>query len=157
MRCQSLIRRSLWALILALACITSAQADNKTCSITGAALDFGTYDPFASGADNNTGFVSVQCNGSINAKLSLSVGNGAGASYSAGRKMTRAGGATLLYNLYANSARTQVFGDGSRNSVTVDIHGYNNLDQPIYGRIPALQTSVAPGNYVDIVLVTISY
>jgi spore coat protein U-like protein len=157
MRCQSLIRRSLWALFLALAWITSAQADNKTCSITGAALDFGTYDPAATGADNNTGFVSVYCNGSINAQLSLSVGNGVGASYSGGRKMTRAGGATLLYNLYVDLARSQVFGDGSRNSVKLDIHGNNNLNQPVYGRIPALQTAVPPGNYADIVLVTISY
>lgn len=156
MRCKPLIRQTLCALFLALAWIGSAHA--KTCGVSGAWVNFGIYYPGASGQLTTTGSVIVECNGEIHAQLSLSVGNGAGASYSGGRKMTRPnGGGTLLYNLYADSSRNLVLGDGTGGSVKLDIRGHKRLDQPIWARVPALQRTAQAGDYTDVVMVTISY
>jgi spore coat protein U-like protein len=158
MRRPPLIRSVLAALVLALACVGSAQA--KTCNVSAAWTSFGAYDPVSAVEVLTIGSVTVHCDENCNAVLSLSVGNGAGAKYSTGRKMTRTrGGGTLTYNLYADSSRNLVFGDGSGGSVTHDISGKKNRDvtQDVWARIPAGQRSVLAGDYIDIVMVTISY
>lgn len=154
MRAEPMIRQALFALLLALTCIGAAGA--KTCAVTGAWVAFGVYDRTA--ASLTTGSVVVHCDERFQAVIRLSVGNGAGASYSSGRKMTRsAGGGTLTYNLYADAALSQVFGDGTGGSVAKDIEATSDFTQPIWARIPGNQLTVLPGSYVDIVVVTISY
>jgi spore coat protein U-like protein len=155
MRAKPLNRLGFYAL-LAIAWIGSAQA--KTCNITGGGVAFGAYDPTSSASLDTTGSVALDCEGSFEVVLSLSVGNGAGASYSGGRKMTRGrGSGTLTYNLYANAARTHVLGDGTGGSVTLHINGHRTYIQAIWARIPRGQHTVLAGSYADIVVATISY
>ena len=71
--------------------------------------------------------------------------------------MTRAGGGSLNYNLYANASRTRVLGDGTGGSVTLKITGLKSEVQAIWARIPAHQANVLAGTYVDTVVTTISY
>ncbi len=129
----------------------------KTCTISGGAVAFGVYDPTSAADLNTTGSVTVECNGSIDAELRISVGNGAGASFSQGRQMTRARGGTLNYNLYANASRTRVLGDGTGGSRIIKITGQKSKDQAIWARIPARQANVLAGSYVDTLVATISY
>jgi len=155
MRDNPLKRLALCAMLLL---VWSANAQANWCKITGGGVVFGAYDPTSSANLDTTGSLILQCNSVFNVVLSLSVGNGAGASYSAGRKMTRSGGSgTLTYNLYANAARTQVLGDGTGSSVTLAIHGNNTYTQSIWARIPGNQSLVSSGSYGDTVVVTISY
>ena len=143
-----------WLVVIVL--MQSAQA--KTCDVSTSGLAFGIYSPASAANRDTTGSVLITCNGNIRAELSLSVGNGTGASYSGGRKMTVSGGiATLTYNLYTNPARTQVFGDGTDTSVTQQINGNKSFSQPVYGRIPGAQRSALSGSYVDTVVITIEY
>ncbi len=148
------IRLALLLMVAQLFIASNAQA--KTCTITGAAVAFGVYDPAAATADTS-GTLSIHCDGSFSAKLSLGKGAGQGASYAAGRRMTLGGGnAVLIYNLYADAARTRVLGDGTPGSVTLTISGNKDKTQAIWARIPGGQT-VPAGTYADTVVATISY
>lgn len=147
----------LWLFCVLLACFWSSNVLAKTCTISGGAVAFGVYDPTSSANLDSIGSVTLECNGRIKATLSVSVGSGVGASYFSGRRMTRIGGSTLKYNLYANASRTKVLGDGTGGSVTLEIEGLKFESQAIWARIPAQQANVLSGSYVDTVLVTISY
>ncbi|RZM31611.1 MAG: SCPU domain-containing protein, partial [Sphingomonas sp.] len=65
------------------------------------------------------------------------------------------------YQLYADPARTQIWGDGSGGSSTVrsfdiiPLLGGSSTYQ-IYGRIPA-NLSPRPGAYNDTITITVSY
>jgi len=150
------IRRLVAALVLAVAQIGIAEA--LQCNVSSAATAFGVYDPNAASSLLTTGSVTIQCDKKFSVVLRAGIGNGAGASYASGRKMTRiGGGATLLYNLYANAARTQVLGDGTAGSVTLVVTGDKHATQSVWGRMPANQTGALAGAYADTVVVTINW
>ena len=152
--CSNSVNRCL--LVLALVWSSTALA-TLSCTLSSATVAFGLYDPTAAVGDAATGTITVNCNGNFNAVLSLSKGNGAGASYSGGRLMTRTGGQTLLYNLYTTAWLTQVFGDGTGGSFKVNVSGNNHTSQPIWGFMPARQSGVLSGTYLDTLVATISY
>lgn len=127
-----------------------------TCNASGS-IAFGAYDPQSASADLAIGSVIVTCDKNANVTIRLGLGNGAGASYSTGRRMTRAAGGTLIYNLYADAARSQVFGDGSPGTVTRNMSKGSSYNQPVWGSMPGSQKGALPGGYNDTVLVTISY
>jgi len=135
----------------------SVSAQANWCSITGGGVAFGSYNPLTSTNLDTTGSLIIQCNSSFNAVLTLSSGAGTGASYAGGRKMTNAKRGTLTYNLYTDATRTQVLGDGTGGSVTLQINGKNTYTQPIWARIFGNQRTAAAGSYSDIVIATISY
>ncbi|MDD5480931.1 spore coat U domain-containing protein [Rhodoferax sp.] len=139
--------------------INGVPAMAESCHVSTAALAFGAYNTASPAPLDVMGSLDLHCSNKVHAELSLSVGNGTGASYSGGRKMTRAGGSnTLTYNLYADAARTRVLGDGTHGSVTLKINSNkNNYSQTIWGRLPGGQTSALPGNYQDMVVATVSY
>jgi spore coat protein U-like protein len=149
------LSRLAWVGLLAITPIGSARAD--WCNVTGGEVAFGAYDPRPSLSHDATGSLDIQCSSSFHATLSASHGSGSRASYSGGRRMTRAGGGTLAYNLYADSARTQVLGDGTGGSVTLSISGRNSSTQPIWARILKNQPDALSGSYTDTVVVTVSY
>lgn len=155
MRGRPLNRGALAALLTIL---WAGNAQAKTCDIAGGNVAFGAYDATSRGNLDTTGSLSISCNGRFQAILSVSVGNGAGATYGGGRKMTRiGGGGTLTYNIYADAARTQVLGDGTGGGATLLINGQNTYTQPIWARILGGQQRVASGSYTDTVVATISY
>ena len=150
------VKKSVLIALTVIALMQSAHA--KTCDVSSNGLAFGVYNPASSANQDATGSVLITCNGNIRAELSLSIGNGTGASYSGGRKMTRGGGTgTLTYNLYTNPPRTQIFGDGTDTSVTQQINGNKNFSLTVYGRIPGAQRTTLSGSYTDAVILTIEY
>lgn len=67
----------------------------------------------------------------------------------------------LDYNLYTNSSRTTIWGDGSGGSATVtDSYllslGTTTVSYPVYGRLPTGQIS-PPGAYLDSIVATVSW
>jgi len=149
----------LLVMLIVLAGIQNVHAAPNSCSVGSSAVSFGSYDATAGLNLLATGTVNLSCNNNnVHVVLKLSVGNGAGASYASGRRMTRSGGSeTLIYNLYADSGRTQIFGDGSGSSVTLPVVINRNLVQTIWARIPGSQTATLAGSYSDTVIVTITY
>ena len=65
---------------------------------------------------------------------------------------------SLDYNLYTDSNRTTVWGDGLSSTATIAGTGSGiNQTATIYGRITAGQTSAPAGSYADTVSVTLTY
>ena len=64
----------------------------------------------------------------------------------------------LLYNLYRDTARTEIWGNGSGNTFTYlrNVNRNKPRAETVYGRIPPLQ-NVSAGSYTDTLTVTINW
>jgi spore coat protein U-like protein len=125
---------------------------------------FGAINPLSLGNTDSVGGVTVTCGGiaGLLIPLQVDISKGSGASYAA---RTMAYGAnTLSYNLYQDSARSMVFGNGT--SGTVDASSSMLLNAlgigapvtiPIYGRVFGGQVTMVPGSYADTIAVTLTY
>jgi spore coat protein U-like protein len=133
----------------------NAYAD-KTCSVT-ATIAFGAYDPVANTNLNSIGNIDFYCEGNTSVVLKLGLGNGSGASFYAGRRMSEAKGSSLIYNIYTDSGHRHVLGDGTGGSVTLAVKGKFGFSRAIYGSIPAHQTGLLASSYSDMLVITIVY
>jgi len=129
----------------------------STCIVGTSTLAFGSTSSTAILADNidAVGAVSVNCtNGSVYT-VALGIGIGAGATFPI-RNMT-SGEDVLNYTVYTEAAHTNLWGDGTSGSQTVEGTG-TGLVQSIsaYGRIFSGQNAPA-ASYTDTISVSVSY
>jgi spore coat protein U-like protein len=133
----------------------SASVSHTCQNLVVASLIHGSYDP-ASAADNDAqSTLSVQCTNTTPISFSASTGIGTLAQRQMGSGTNR-----LDYNLFTNSARTNVWGDGTGGTSTIAAVGAGLLAAtsiPIFSRIPKGQSSVVPGSYSDSIVVTVTY
>lgn len=129
-------------------------ASEAACSATAVAVAHGAYNPKATGADNATGSITVTCN--PNAAFSIALSDGGGTGYANRRMLRTPAGYQLNYQLYSNSGRTTVWGDGTGGTSTVSYTSRASATATVYGQVPALQ-NVGAGSYSDTVVVTITY
>lgn len=135
-----------------------------SCVISGANdINFGTYDP--TGAQGTSaldaqGSIAVRCTaGSTNVKVALDQGMNADAGSTNETPLRRmvSGSNYLSYQLYQDSGRATVWGDGSAELV---IPSFASSITPVtldtHGRIPAGQNA-AIGSYSDTVGVTVTF
>lgn len=145
-------RRSTKHLLAALAVLTvggwASAASALTCSLSAPGVAFGGYDPLNGADREGTGNINVSCDGVVTYSIALSTGAG---SYSA-RSMSN-GVSQMQYNLYTDTLRSNVWGDGSGGTSTVSGTGG---DHAVYGLIPGGQ-NVTVGTYTDTVTVTVTY
>jgi spore coat protein U-like protein len=129
------------------------QAECRLTSVSN--LAFGTSGVIQS-AISGTSVIGVQCTNTTPFDVGISAGTGSGATVTT-RKMTAgAAGATVNYQLFRDSAHTQVWGD-TVSSNTASGTGNGNIQTlTVHGVVPA-QTTPAAGNYTDTVQVTITY
>ena len=132
------------------------------CSVNIDDVTFGTYD-FLAGNLDAVSNVEVTCSAlviGVNFNYTVEVDGGLSADMT-DRYMSN-GADSLHYNLYADAARTQVWGDGSSGTtVIVDGYAFDILipvtrNYSVYGRIPGGQLS-PPGYYSDTLTVTVIY
>ena len=153
------------ALAALLACAEAAAAVDCTVSTTGVA--FGAYDPLAAAPTDSTGNVTIVCTylsgGAAQVAYSVALSTGSSGTYV--RRQLQAGVPTLNYNLFVDSARTAIWGDGSAGtavasgSATIGPgvgNGRREDARTIYGRIPATQDALS-GNYTDSIIVTLVF
>lgn len=152
-------------LLLALAAPVAPAA--TVCRIVGgASLAFGTYDYFSSIPNDSQTGVSITCDrdgGAQFATVTMRIDQGAhGAGVSARRMMHTGGsGDLLMYGLYRDVARSQVWGvsdgvDTMSATLSIPNKGSASANFTIYGRIPVRQ-DLSAGNYADSVQITILY
>jgi spore coat protein U-like protein len=125
------------------------------CRVTTTSLAFGAYDTFAGFPADATGEITVTCQGAGAAhapRIRLDRDGPSRGSLAPRRMRAARGTASLAYELYRNAARTEVWGDGTGSTLTVEGMGRH----VVYGRIPPLQ-SVPPGEYADTVTVTVDW
>ena len=116
------------------------------CTIESSGIAFGIYDPLDSVPLDTTGGITYTCSTQIAVVIVMTTGD----SGSFDRKMA-SGSDTLAYNLYVDSARTKVWGDGALVTATyADLNPPKDasVGVPVYGRAPARQ-DVPEGRYTD--------
>ncbi|PFH12092.1 spore coat protein U-like protein [Collimonas sp. PA-H2] len=139
----------------------SAHALLATCTVSATGITFPAYTSPGGGNADSTGDVAVTCTATLVAgtgsyTIALSTGSGTYAT-----RTLKSGVNILNYNIYTDSARSIVWGDGSGTTQT-ESDSYLILLTPTtrhytpYGRIPGAQNKPA-GTYTDTVTVTITY
>ncbi|MBH1971769.1 spore coat protein U domain-containing protein [Moraxellaceae bacterium AER2_44_116] len=121
------------------------------CTVVVQPVLFGNYDVFDTVDLDSTGLVEVTCD-SVADSYSIALSAGMG-SYSQ-RKMMQ-GIYALNYNLYTNSGRTTVWGDGTAGTSVVNGGGLLTSFS-LYGRVTA-QQSARVGAYSDNLVLTLTF
>jgi len=140
---------------------TSSAYAAKAWTITASNLVFGVYDyldtPTLDIATNVTIQVSgCEKNDRVNYRITLSAGQG-----SLGARILANGANSLNYNLFIDSARSQIWGDGTADSsfIAVNLTCSSSYSEThtIYGRIFPAPNGV-PGSYSDpVITVTLTH
>ncbi len=151
--CLGWLPQNSWALCLGCSCNVQSVSN----------VAFGNYSPFSSGDIDVTGEIRVRCISTVGlfASIDLKLSTGASGSYTPRTMMS--GSNTLNYNLYTNSSRTNIWGDGTggtsivTNSFTLLALTAFTTSDTVYARLPAGQTSAAVGSYSDTITLTVEY
>jgi spore coat protein U-like protein len=145
-----------------------AQAASVTCSVTSApTINFGTVDGLVAGATTSASIGWTCKNPSLlqaaNATLCINIGNGTGGVTGTNRLMTAGTGQSLQFQMYQDSARTQVWGSlfSAVNSlpyqtsvvvplgVTALLPGTVNGTATVYASVPNAQIGLTAGTYLS--------
>ncbi|WP_422017337.1 spore coat U domain-containing protein [Roseateles sp.] len=131
----------------------------SSCQVAGTSLNFGnSIDPLATATPlDATSTLSVVCTNTTPYTVALNAGANAGGASNFGARTMKSGTQTLGYQLYLDSGRSTVWGDGTASSSTSAGTGTGSTQTlTLYGRLPSL-ANVVPGAYTDTVTVTVSY
>ncbi|MGP2542778.1 Csu type fimbrial protein [Yersinia sp. 2541 StPb PI] len=126
-------------------------------------LDFGTVSSLANATNAisglNSGSIVLQCSGNPTVTLALNSGANTSGNISAGRRLLNSTtGEYLLYQIYQNPARTQIWGDGANGGSTRLVTTDGTLQQVIlYAQLFASSMQPSAGVYTDTLLVTVTY
>jgi spore coat protein U-like protein len=152
----------LLAATVVLACAAPGLARGATaCTVSTTGIAFGTYSPIGNGSRESVGSVDVSCSATAGGTVSYAITFTAGAGTYSARQMA-SGANRLAYNLFTDSPRTLVWGDGSGGTSFVSDR-YSLVTSPtarsynVYGRIPGGQTRARVGSYSDNITVTVTY
>jgi spore coat protein U-like protein len=131
----------------------------SSCQVSGTSLNFGnSIDPLAAATPlDATSTLSVVCTNTTPYTVALNAGANAGGAANFGARAMKSGTQTLGYQLYLDTGRSTVWGDGTASSSTSAGTGTGSTQTlTLYGRLPSL-ANVVPGAYTDTVTVTVSY
>ena len=129
----------------------------NNCTISTAALAFGSYDPVVANASSSldaTGTITVACTKGATSTLGLNLGGNASGST---RRLTDGSGNYLTYEMYQDSSRSTVWGNSGAALLTpaaAPSKAARNFT--VYGRIPSNQ-DVSAGSYTDSVTATVNF
>ena len=130
-----------------------------SCTITNAVgVNFGSYDVFSNMPTDAVGYVTYRCIDLGTGLITIDLNKGNSNSYNS--RTLKNSNETLNYNLYLDSGKNIIWGDGTEGSSRYGpLNPTNNSDVllSIYGRIPARQTNAKVGNYSDTITITISF
>ncbi|MBK5145436.1 spore coat protein U domain-containing protein [Budviciaceae bacterium BWR-B9] len=107
----------------------------------------------------NAGSIMVRCTPKTNVTLGIDSGLNSGGTISTGRLMKLATGtSTLKYQLYQDSNRATIWGNGSNGGQTLTVMSDGSVQKiDIYARLFSSASLPAVGQYSDTVLITVSY
>ena len=128
----------------------------SSCSVSGADLAFGNYDPLSVVLGVGTTTVSVTCSLLAPYNIGLAIGTN-GASVTARKMKITGGGSDLLnYHLYRDAAHLLNWGN-TVGTDTLSLVGTGlSVGSTVFGTIPAGQ-NVSVGSYTDTITVTITF
>jgi spore coat protein U-like protein len=150
-------KRLLTMLLATAALVIAVSRAEAACTITTTAVSFGSYNVFAGSADDGTGQITYRCTNPRPPIVTIQLDKGGSPSFSP-RQMRR-GTETLNYNLYLDSTRSTIWGDGTGGTQTYSRANPpvgQNINLSVFGRIPAGQ-DVSAGTYSATVTATIFF
>jgi spore coat protein U-like protein len=127
------------------------------CTVSTDPVDFGNYNVLLTAATDTESSITVNCNEVPPAAVTISIGPSPNSGGFDPRQMKLSVGNEFInYNLYTDSGRTQIWGDGSGSTFTLTDMVFRRAPwiATVYGRIPPEQ-NVSPGNYNETLTVTI--
>lgn len=160
-RCATALRMTAVIILLVCSLVTDATAARR-CRIQVLPLAFGTYVPATAVPLDSTGSISVRCNGNPRAgqPSAYILRIDGGLAGNPGSRSLFSGTDLLLYNLYKNSSRTDIWGDGTGGTTpliqTLPASNRVRISHSVYGRIDA-GYDPRPGLYNDMPIVTIEF
>lgn len=135
----------------------NAGAAPASCSISSSpGVGFGNYDIFPTTPTDSTGTITIVCDKTTWATVAIGQSPNSGGFNP--RQMRRSGETDLLsYNIFTDSSRTIIWGDGTGGTQTITEHAFNDtpLSLTMYGRIPAGQ-DVSTGFYSENLTATVT-
>jgi spore coat protein U-like protein len=147
----------LLTMLLAAGALSAAATAEAACTISTTAVNFGTYNVFSASPDDATGRITYRCTTPQPPLVTIHLDKGGAPTFNP-RRMLR-GTEALSYNLYLDSTRTTIWGDGTGGSQTYTRSSpplNQNINVNVFGRIPAGQ-DVSAGSYSAIVTATIFF
>jgi len=124
----------------------------ESCSLSGTTLNFGTYSSGQQTPLDAEGDITyTSCPEGL---LTIALDGGGGGNVNA-RRLSAGNGDTLAYQLYRNSARSQIWGTGSE-AQQINLLAPNSGTVTVYGRIPG-GAEVRAGAYTDTVNITMTF
>jgi spore coat protein U-like protein len=124
------------------------------CAIVAADLNFGSVGVLTA---NNDAQTSVTCTCSSTTPYSLGLNAGTATGSTVTNRLLANGASTLQYQLYRDSARTQVWGNTIGTDVTTGTGTGNGQTYVVYGRVPVQSATPAPGTYTSTLTVTVTF
>jgi spore coat protein U-like protein len=148
-----LLLRPLFALP---ALLLSGAAGAATCTVSTVPVAFGSYDPHSSTPTDGVGTINISCDRAPAVKP-ITISTGGSGTFT--NRVMKNGAWNLNYNLYTSAARTQIWGNGTAGTTSVNYGGAGtgpSYSITVYGRISASQ-NVGAGSYSDSLIVTIQF
>jgi spore coat protein U-like protein len=134
-----------------------------TCSASAGTLNFGSYAPLVGTQVDNSLTVSVTCSAlAVGAIVAYAVALDAGLYGTLATRKLSNGTHNLNYNLYTDSGRTTIWGDGTGGTSTISDNYTMALvtnttrNYTTYGRIFSSQ-NVSAGSYGDTITITVTF
>ena len=123
------------------------------CSVTASAMNFGSVSILTS-AISATSTISLSCTKGVTASIALD--NGQTGTSPVSRQL-RSGSSAIRYGIYRDSSHIFPWGQTTgSDTVSVQMGASTSATVTAYGIVPAQGTPV-PGNFTDVVMVTITY
>jgi len=127
------------------------------CTVSTSPADFGSYNVLLPSAHDIVTSITVDCNETPPPDVTIAIGPSPNSGGFDPRQMKLASGSEFInYNLYTDSGRTQIWGDGSGSTFTLTDKVFRRAPwiATVYGRIPPEQ-NVSIGTYNETLTVTI--
>ncbi|MFC3551257.1 spore coat U domain-containing protein [Lysobacter cavernae] len=129
---------------------------DPSCTIAASDLDFGSQGVLDASVDA-TSTISVTCTSGVDYNIEFNLGDWQSTNYSNRNLRHTDGYTTIKYQLYTDSARTSIWGNGNAGTQKKGGTGNGALQNlTVYGRLPT-QSVPKSGTYTDTITATINY
>jgi spore coat protein U-like protein len=137
-------------LLATIGALAAAPTQAANCTLSVQEVVFGIYDTLSNQSLDSAGSISVSCDATASFTVALSPGHGT----MLGRQM-QSGADSMTYNLFTDSLRSVIWGDGTGGTVLANGSG-TSVTYAVYGRIPPAQ-KIPAGVYSDSISVTLTF
>ena len=144
-------------LLCAVFLMVAGTAQGQDCSVSAVPVQFGQYIALDPSPVDAVGSIKVACTAGEAFTVRLDSGESSAGNFHPRKLRSTATGHVLNYNLYRDSARTEVWGDGTGNTfVQSGVGTGGEIVLTAYGRLPGGQ-NVGAGFYRDSITVTVEW